>query len=145
MSFPLYDYYKNMSKAIRSQEHELKNQISQLVSSQEVFERVIREAKHTASKRAAHIIDKNHPEPPEIPNINVESDEQDEYLLILDYLITTGCKWTDTVLRFESQHPGVKYDRKELCKRFGFPKASKRPILVQIIEERLQQIEEGDA
>lgn len=133
-----------MSSAIRSQEHDLKNQISALVSSPEVFERVIREAKQTATRRAQHILDNTYPEPPELPNVHVESDEQDEYLLILDYLITTGCKWTDTVLRFESQHPGVKYDRKKLAKQFGLPTYCRKPLLVQLIEERMRQLEEGE-
>ena len=133
-----------MNDVIRSSEKEVKNTIASLVDRQELREAVLREAKETALKQAAHLLDNSIPPPPEIPNIHVESDEQDEYMLILEYLQSTGLEFTPAVLRFESQHPKVEADRKALAKHFGIQSYSRKPLLVQLIEERLRQLE-GDS
>ena len=133
-----------MNDVIRGTEGEIRNQIAALVNREELREAVLKEAKETALKQAAHILDNSVPPPPEIPNISVESDEQDEYMLILEYLQSTGLEFTPAVLRFESQHPKVEADRKALSKHFGLKNYSRKPLLVQLIEERLHQLE-GDS
>ena len=133
-----------MNEVIKGTEREMRSQIADLVDRQELREAVLKEAKETALKQAAHILDNTIPPPPELPNINVESDEQDEYMLILEYLQSTGLEFTPAVLRFESQHPKVAADRKALAKHFGLQNYSRKPLLVQLIEERLQQLEGSD-
>ena len=131
-----------MNDVIRGSEREMKNQISALVDRKELQEAVMKEAKETALKQAAHILDNSIPPPPEIPKINVESDEQDEYMLVLEYLQSVGLEFTPAVLRFESQHPKVSADRKAMAKQFGLKGYSNKPLLVQLVEERLRQIQE---
>ena len=133
-----------MNDVLRGTEREMKSQIADLVDRQELRDAVLREAKETALKQASHILDNSIPPPPEIPNIKTESNEQDEYLLILEYLQSTGLEFTPAVLRFESQHPKIAADRKELAKHFGLQNYSRKPLLVQLVEERLRQLE-GDS
>lgn len=131
-----------VKKVIEGTEKGVVKELEGLVYDKELRKLVLREAKETAVKQAAHSLDNSIPPLPEIPGILADSDERDEYLLILDYLESLGLKLTPTVLRYESQHPEVRLDRKMLAKQFELRHYDKTPLLVQLIQERLDMLAE---
>ena len=123
-------------------EKEILGDISKLIDEEKLKKKVLEEAKKAANQTAAQVLGQNISPTPEIPKIDIEGDERDEYLLILEYLQSLGLNITPTVLRFESQHPEINVDRKKLAEQFDLPTYDKTPLLVQLIEQRLRLIEQ---
>jgi hypothetical protein len=104
---------------------------------------VLSEAQELAKIAARHILDETQPELTPFPSIPVETNEQElQYLLILEFLQSAGFKFAPSVLRYESQHPELQIDRRELGKRLHLCTYDRTPYLVQLIEEQLKAIEE---
>jgi len=116
--------------------------VSLVIDEKELQQKVLNEAKKAATTAAARVLGQNPNSSFDIPEIDVDCDERDEYLLILEYLMSTGLKYTPAVLRFESQHPDVTFDRAELAKEHNLPTYDQSPLLVQLIEQRLRNIEQ---
>ena len=68
-------------------------------------------------------------------------EEKEEYLLVLDFLESLGLKFAPAVLRYESQHPEIEPNRRELADRLDLNGKSKDPLLVQLFQERLDEIQ----
>lgn len=75
-----------------------------------------------------------------IPEIKMKDWAIDEYLFVLDYFQSLGLEYTPAVLKYESQHPEVRLDRKALAKRYSLDKDCKTPLIVQLMAERLGKI-----
>ncbi|EAX95557.1 hypothetical protein TVAG_005720 [Trichomonas vaginalis G3] len=82
--------------------------------------------------------------PNEIEGIDKEGLEQTEYLLIQEYLQSIGLVTAPEVLRYESLHPTIKEDRRTLAQRLKLRSYDKTPLLVQLIAQRLEQLERQD-
>lgn len=82
--------------------------------------------------------------PVEITGIETEGNAQTEYLLIQEYLQSIGLVTAPEVLRFESLHPSIKEDRRTLAQRLKLRSYDKTPLLVQLIAQRLEQLERQD-
>lgn len=78
----------------------------------------------------------------DIPSVNLKDWAQDEYLFVLDYFNSLGLEYSQSVLKFESQHPEVKLDRKALAKRYGLDYEIRTPLIVQLMAERLNKVQE---
>lgn len=76
----------------------------------------------------------------DVPEIRMKDWVIDEYLFVLDYFETLDLQYSPAVLKFESQHPEIKLDRKALAKRYGLDKDSRTPLLVQLMAERLNKV-----
>ena len=82
--------------------------------------------------------------PPEITDIECEGPKRLEYLLVQDYLTSIGLETAPQVLRFESLHPTIEEDRRTLAQKLQLRSYDKTPLLVQLIAQRLAQIEKMD-
>lgn len=78
----------------------------------------------------------------DIPSVNLKGWGQDEYLFVLDYFNSLGLEYSQAVLKYESQHPDIKLDRKALAKRYNLDYEIRTPLIVQLMSERLVKIEE---
>lgn len=103
-----------------------------------VNENILRAAKEQAEMRDKFAM------PPSIDGIDEPGYAQTEYFLIQEYLQSIGLSTSPEVLRFESQHPTLEKDRKSLSNELQLRYYEKTPLLVQLIAERLQQIEKMD-
>lgn len=133
--------FEKAKSIIAESERELRKEISKIIDERSVQNKVLEEAKQTAEIQAKHFLDDEVAPPPEIPGILADSDEKDEYLFVLEYLESLGLKITPTVLRYESQHPEVQCDRKKLSRNYNLKNYDRTPLLVQLIEERLRNME----
>jgi hypothetical protein len=78
------------------------------------------------------------PAPEPFPALNLEGDEQDEFLFVLDFFESLGLKLTPQVIRHESQNPDIPVDRDALARRYRLAGSAGVPLLVQLVEERLR-------
>ena len=78
----------------------------------------------------------------DVPSVNLKDWAQDEYLFVLDYFNSLGLEYSQSVLKYESQHPEIKLDRKALAKRYGLDYEIRTPLIVQLMSERLNKISE---
>ncbi|EAY11544.1 hypothetical protein TVAG_006190 [Trichomonas vaginalis G3] len=67
-----------------------------------------------------------------------QSPDQDEFIFVHDFFKTSHLDFPSQILAFESQHPGFKYSRREVCQRFGLNTNDDAPLLVQLIKMRQQ-------
>ena len=125
-----------------SAQEEILNEIQKIVEEKGIKEKILEEAQSLAQQEAMHIIDPKNPESPTFEGINLSSEERDEFLLVLDYLESIGLRFTPTVLKYESQNPNVQIDREALCKQHNLRFYDKTPLLVQLIEEKLNSFSE---
>lgn len=130
-----------VNEFIQSTQQEVVKEVTELVEAKGIKEKVLKEAQAIAQQTANHILDPKAEAPQQYKGITVgsspEDPERQEYLLVLDYLESVGFKFAPSVLRYESQHPDIMSNRAELAKNLGLRSYDRTPLLVQLIEERL--------
>jgi hypothetical protein len=128
---------------VKGAQAEVIEQLQRLVEEKGIKEQVLAEAQDLAKIAARHILDENQPELAPFPSIDINTEEQQlQYLLILEFLQSAGFKFAPSVLRYESQHPELVVNRRELGKRLHLCTYDRTPYLVQLIEEQLKALEE---
>ena len=131
-----------LSGFIEDTQKEVVEEVQQLVEEKGIKKQVLDEAKKLAQTQAMHIMDPELNEPVSFPGIPLETEEDEiEFRLVLEYLESIGLKFTPTVLRYESQNPSYDVNAPELAEKLHLRNYDKTPLLVQLIEERLQALE----
>lgn len=132
-----------LNKFIGQTQADVVTEVQELVERRGIKEKVLQEAQALAQKQAMHIMNPDdHDAPETFEGVNLDGEDKDEFLLVLDYLESIGLKFTPTVLKYESQNPTVETQREELCKRLNLRAYDKTPLLVQLIEERLNSLQD---
>jgi hypothetical protein len=127
---------------VQSTQREVIEELQRLVEEKGIKQRVLEEAQELAKVAARHILDESQPELQAFPSIPIESEDQQlQYLLVLEFLQSAGFKFAPSVLRFESQHPEIQLNRRELGKQLHLCTYDRTPYLVQLIEEQLKILE----
>jgi hypothetical protein len=124
---------------VKAAEDDVKEPLKRLVDGSGVEEEVNGQAQELAKIIATHLLDDSQPPLEKFPSIPIENSQQElEYLLALEFLESSGFKFAPTVLRYESQHPELQVDRREIGKRLHLCTYDRTPLLVQLIEEQLK-------
>ena len=134
-----------MNDFIQTTQRDVVEEVQKLVEEKGIKEKVLQEAQAIAQKTANHLLDPNAPAPETYQGISMSPEDLDEYRLVLEYLESIGFKFAPSVLRYESQHPDIMTDRAELAKKLGLRGYDRTPLLVQLIEERLNSLEAEEA
>jgi hypothetical protein len=77
----------------------------------------------------------------EFPSVTLTGEDNDEFLLVLDYLESSHLNLSSLSLKYESQNPSVVINREELCQRFNLSPGDATPLLVQMVEARLKNLQ----
>lgn len=125
-------------------EKEISNEIEHVIEENGIKEKILIEAQELAQEQMQHIIDPEAPEPRVFEGLQLDQDEQTEYLLVLEYLQTIGFKYTPSILKYESQNLELTPSRQELRDQLKINTNDRAPLLVQLVENRLGQIEDSD-
>jgi hypothetical protein len=72
--------------------------------------------------------------------VTLTGEDNDEFLLVLDYLEANGLNLSALSLKYESQNPTAANNREDLGQRFNLSAADKAPLLVQMVEARLKTL-----
>lgn len=131
-----------MDSFVEGTQREVVEELQKIVEEKGIKAKVLGEAQEMAKIAARHILDETQPELQEFPSVPVEGDKQFEYLLVLEFLQSAGFKFAPSVLRFESQHPEIELDRRQLGKDLNLCTYDRTPYLVQLIEEQLKSLED---
>jgi hypothetical protein len=125
-----------LAQFVEGTQLEVKNALEDLVKKNNIKTKVLKHAEEFAKTAATHILDGSQPELPPFPpvDINSEGAKDLQYLLVLEFLQSAGFKFTQSVLAFESQHPDLPFNRRELGKRLKLRTYDRTPYLVQLIE-----------
>jgi hypothetical protein len=126
----------------KDKEKEVVEALKTLVEEKGLRQRVLADAQELARIAARHILDDSQPELQTFQSIPLDGDKDIQYLLVLEFLHSAGFKFAPTVLRFESQHPEIVLNRRELGKRLNLCTYDRTPYLVQLIEEQMRANEE---
>ena len=131
-----------MDQFVSDAQQEVVHELEDLVEKKGIKEKVLGEAQELAKIAARHILDETQPELQAFPSIPVEGDKELQYLLVLEFLQSAGFKFAPSVLKFESQHPEIELNRRELGKQLNLCTYDRTPYLVQLIEEQLKTLED---
>ena len=121
----------------------LPDEVKNLIDEDELKQAVLDEAERNVPKIAGKELRDDGSAVSEMEDysgIILGPDEREEYLLVLDFLESLGLKFAPAVLRYESQHPEIESNRRELADRLDLNAKSKDPLLVQLFQERLDEI-----
>ncbi|EAY04892.1 hypothetical protein TVAG_016640 [Trichomonas vaginalis G3] len=121
---------------------EVIEELQKLVEEKGIKEKVLADAQEMAKIAARHILDDSQPELQAFPSIPIDGDKELQYQLVLEFLQSAGFKFAPAVLKFESQHPEIEVDRRELGKRLNLCTYDRTPYLVQLVEEQLKTLED---
>jgi hypothetical protein len=123
---------------VKETQQEVVEALEQLVAEHGIKEKVLEDAKRYATIAATHILDPEQPPLEAFEPVAVDGDKEIQYLLVLEFLQSAGFKFAPSVLQFESQHPEIKLDRRELGKRLNLRTYDRTPYLVQLIENEME-------
>lgn len=120
----------------------LPDEVKALIDEDELKQAVLDEVERNAPKVAGKEIHDNASvsEIEDYSGIILTEEEKEEYLLVLEFLESIGLKYAPAVLRYESQHPEIEASRRELASKFDLNAKSKDPLLVQLFQERLNEL-----
>ena len=133
-----------LNRFIEETQANVVQEVQELVEKKGIKEKVLQEAQQLAQKQAVRLMNPNAESEDLVPfeGLDLKGDDRDEFLLVLDYLESIGLKFTPTVLRYESQNPTIATEREALCKKLNLRPYDKTPLLVQLIEERLNALQD---
>ena len=134
---------KSTKKYMDIRRTNLPDEVKNLVDEDELKQAVLEEVERNVPKIAGKEIRDNESVASEIDDysgIILTGEEKEEYLLVLDFLESIGLKFAPAVLRYESQHPEIESERREIANRLDLNARSKDPLLVQLFQERLNEI-----
>ena len=131
-----------MDSFVEGTQKEVVEELQKIVEEKGIKQKVLGEAQEMAKVAARHILDETQPELQEFPSVPVDGDKQLQYLLVLEFLQSAGFKFAPSVLRFESQHPELELNRRQLGKELNLCTYDRTPYLVQLIEEQLKSLED---
>jgi hypothetical protein len=120
---------------------EVAQALEDLVQKNKIKEKVLAHAEEYARVAATHILDASQPPLKTFEPVPLDGDKELQYLLVLEFLHSAGFKFAPSVLKFESQHPDLPFDRRALGKRLGLRTYDRTPYLVQLIEAAENQRE----
>lgn len=130
----------NLAEAVNN---ELIEEVAAWLEKQDVNKEIQNDALEIGRIAARNILDPTQPGLKSFPRIPLDqglyTDEGIRYMLIQEFLQSSGLHFTSSVLRFESQYPELEFQRDKLGHDLGFPSYDKTPYLVQIIEEILKK------
>ncbi|EAY15159.1 hypothetical protein TVAG_392760 [Trichomonas vaginalis G3] len=117
-------------------------EVKNLIDEDELKQAVLDEVERNAPKVAGKELHDNASvsEMEDYSGIILTEEEKEEYLLVLEFLDSIGLKYAPAVLRYESQHPEIEANRKELADRLDLNARSQDPLLVQLFQERLNEL-----
>jgi hypothetical protein len=115
--------------------------LEQLVQEKGIKTKVLEDAQELAKKAARHILDETQPELEPFPSVPVDGDKKLQYVLVLEFLQSAGFKFAPSVLKFESQHPDLELNRRDLGKQLNLCTYDRTPYLVQLIEEQMKSLD----
>jgi hypothetical protein len=130
-----------LGNLVQNSQAEVTAEVQRLVEEKGIKKAILDEAQRFAQAQALHIMNPDqNPEPQSFPGIDLsDENEQDEFLLVLDYLESLGLKFSPTILKYESQNPKIVTNREELCRKLHLRSYDRTPLLVQLIEEQYNQ------
>lgn len=131
-----------LDTVVDSTQKEVVEELEALVEKQGIKQKVLEDAQELAKIAARHILDETQPELQAFPKIPIDGDKEIQYQLVLEFLQSAGFKFAPSVLQFESQHPEIKVNRRELGKQLNLCTYDRTPYLVQLIEEQLKSLED---
>ena len=125
----------NLHSVAGEYQKEIIAQFHEILEQNGIKESVLMDAQEMAKVAGKHILDPSNPDLTEFPPIPIEDGKDVEFFLILDFLQCAGFKFASNVLKFESQHPDLSFDRRQFGKALGLKAYDKTPYLVQLIEK----------
>ncbi|EAX85930.1 hypothetical protein TVAG_512760 [Trichomonas vaginalis G3] len=128
------------SDFIQNTNKEVLERVEKLVKEKGIKAKLEKETENLANQCANSLIDPEAPKPPSFKGVDFAVEDQDQFLLILDYFQSSGLQFTTQTIKYESQHPNITVDRKKLAEKYGLRSYDKTPLLVQMIEQRLKMI-----
>jgi hypothetical protein len=114
--------------------------VAALIKKKKLKQQVAQEAQDYAQRHSARTLKPNET-PDKFPSVELQSDDRDEFLLVLEYFEAIGLKFTPNVMRYESQNPGVPTEREALCKKYNLRADDDTPLLVQLVQQRLDSLQ----
>ena len=127
---------------------EVKEEVLRFIEKEGINEEIQNDAAEMARIAARNILEPNQPPLKDFPRIPLDTetttDEDVRYMLVQEFLQSAGFKFTSNVLKYESQCPEFKFDREDLGEKLGLPIYDKTPFLVQLIEQKLKNEENGN-
>jgi hypothetical protein len=131
-----------LSDLVQNSQAEVTAEVQRLVEEKGIKKTILDEANRFAQAMAMHILNPGQaPEPQDFPGIDLSDEsERDQFLLILDYLESLGLKFTPSILKYESQNANLVLNRDDLCRKLHLRSYDHTPLLVQLIEERYNQL-----
>jgi hypothetical protein len=129
-----------LDSVVSEKQQEVVSELQRLVDEKGIKEKVLEDAQELAKIAARHILDETQPELQVFPSVPIDGDKELQYLLVLEFLQSAGFKFAPSVLKFESQHPELDLNRRELGHRLHLTTYDRTPYLVQLIEEQLKSL-----
>jgi hypothetical protein len=123
-----------LASFVAETQQEVTDALEDLVKAQKIKEKVLAHAEEFARTAATHILNEAEPALEPIPAVDISGDKELQYLLVLEFLHSAGFKFAPSVLKFESQHPDLPFNRRALGKRLNLRTYDRTPYLVQLIE-----------
>ena len=132
-----------LEQVVGETQKEVIDELERLVEEKGIKAKVLADAQEMAKVAARHILDESQPELQAFPSIPIDGDKELQYLLVLEFLQSAGFKFAPNVLKFESQHPELDVNRRELGKKLNLCTYDRTPYLVQLVEEQLKTLDEN--
>jgi hypothetical protein len=126
---------------VSSSQEDVIRALEELVQEKGIKAKVLEDAQELAKIAARHILDETQPPLTEFPRVPIDGDKELQYLLVLEFLQSAGFKFAPSVLKFESQHPEVELNRRDLGKKLNLCTYDRTPYLVQLIEEQMKTLD----
>jgi hypothetical protein len=123
-----------LSRFVEETQAEVSEALEELVRKNKIKEKVLGHAQEYAKIAATHILDETQEPLQPFQEVPIDGDKELQYLLVLEFLQSAGFKFAPSVLKFESQHPDLPFDRRALGKRLKLRTYDRTPYLVQLIE-----------
>ncbi|OHS97360.1 hypothetical protein TRFO_36459 [Tritrichomonas foetus] len=113
--------------------------VKEIIDTKHVKDQVIDEARKMAADTVSKVLEHSDEPFPDFPRVDfISSEDRDEFLLVLEFLQSSGNIFGAPILTYESQHPEVKLDRADLARRLGLNEKNPEPLLIQIVRSHME-------